>query len=383
MLRRGWPPLLAALLLVLLFGLPWYVEAVNRSHPAPWPMVGGDAGLRNYTPASFPRAPQVLWSLPVEGIEFMTPLIGANGTIYVNAGTRVIAVGPDGKRRWAWKSPLRIWSLALSRQGVLYAMDPDTLHALDENGRLLWRAPLPGAPASHLIVGQGGAIYYAGGHQLHALADNGTHRWSVGVGPVLGGPVESRSGLILMATRQGLTAVRPTGEIAWTRSPGEPYQIRPVAAANGRIYLRTSTRLMVLNEEGEVVGDEPASPFPSNLAVGREVVQEGLSRRDGEGRLLWTAATGAQHRTLFTMVDRRGNLLVMTNRGLTRGPADTLVPWLQYELWDGEGRQLWSLSEIRPMTEPAVDARGHLCFAGRTGDERPVSLICIGDPAER
>lgn len=213
--------------------------------------------------------------------------------------------------------------MALSRHGDLYAMDRENLQGLDANGRLRWRVTLPRSPVSPLMVGQGGLLYYASGDRLHALAPDGRHQWTHEVGTVIAGPVESAGGLILVASPQRLLALRPGGEVEWSRTVGEPMPTRPLAAsADGRIYLRTRTALLVLNERGEITSEEPVALVPTNLAVGNGTVQEGFSRRDAEGRELFTVASGLRYRTMNTMVDRHGHVLVMnTARGWCAPPS--------------------------------------------------------------
>lgn len=378
--RRGM--LLVAVTLLLIIGGRWYVEAVNRDHPAPWPMRGGSAGLRHYTPAIFPRAPELLWSSPMPGADSPSPLIGADSTLYVSAANEIHAVRPDGKRRWLWRAPERIWSMALSRHGELYAMDSESLHALDAEGRLLWRTKHPGTPVTPLMVGQGGLLYYATGDRVHELGPDGAHRWSQNVGTVLAGPVESAGGLILVASTERLTALRPGGQVAWSRALGEPVPIRPLAAGpDGRLYLRVKTAILVLNEKGEIIGDQPVTPSPATLAVGDSVLQDGYSRRDPTARELFTVASLSPHRQISTMIDSRGQVLILEQTGLVRVANDRVSPQIQYRLWDPEGRELWLLEGIRPTGQPAVDAKGNLCFVGQLQQGEPAALICVGDKA--
>ncbi|MFZ5825997.1 MAG: PQQ-binding-like beta-propeller repeat protein [Bacillota bacterium] len=375
---KGWrAPLVVTALLIILVGGQWYIDAVNRTHPAPWPMAGGGSGMRYYTPATFPKAPQVLWSLPVNGDQYAVPLIDADGTIYVETGTEVLAVNSDGQRRWVWRSPQRINSLALSRHGTLYAMDSENLHALDEQGRLQWRVPLPGVPASPMLVGQGGLIYYASRERLHALSDDGRHLWSHEVGIVRAGPVESSGGLILVATLRELFAVRSGGERAWSRTLGEPMPTQPVASGpDGHTYLRTRTALLVVNERGQIVGEQRTASYAGNLAVGEGVVQEGLTRRDSLGRTVWTVAPGSLNRHPSALIDGRGNALLIDYLGLTPVNRPQVM---RYRLWDAEGRELWTLDSVFPVAGPAVDAKGNLCFIGIMDDRADPRLICIGD----
>lgn len=270
--------------------------------------------------------------------------------------------------------------MAISHHGELYALDSENLHALDEQGRLLWRVKTPGSPASALIVGQGGSLYYAGGDRLYGLAADGGQKWSRQVGAVVAGPVESSGGLILVATAQELVALRPGGDLEWSGRLGEPVPTRPLAAgADGLIYFRTRTALLVLNEKGQIKAEHPVTQFPVNLAVGDGLLQDGLTRRGSTGEERWTVALGMGDRSLSTMLDRQGNALIIESEGRIRGTGTTLVPGVEYRLWDPEGRQLWAaLPEAVTMSEPSVTATGDICFIGRKEDNAPFALICMG-----
>jgi hypothetical protein len=61
-------PLTVVLLsfLTVLGAALWYIDYANRTHPAPWPMLAGDSGRRNYADQPLPSEPELLWSYELE-----------------------------------------------------------------------------------------------------------------------------------------------------------------------------------------------------------------------------------------------------------------------------------------------------------------------------
>jgi len=375
---KRWLPIgIIALLVVLFFGGRAYVVWANQTHPDPWPMLGGSAGLRYATRATLPRDAQVLWSYPLEPNSFTPPLIDEAGAVYLSSGDNLLVIGPDGKRRWSWDAPEGIWSTALSRHGSLYVLGHESLFAFDRKGRLEWKAELPAQPNSRLVVGQGGNLYYCSAGELHALTSEGKPLWHKETGNGVNTcPVETASGLVLVAGQRDLTAFRPGGEVEWRRTLGRPFtRGQGLAADNrGRIYMRTANAFLVLNEEGEVQVDRSGQGSPAwNLAVGESVVQEGRARRDSKGALLWELPPSAFITSHFSLVDTEGKLLMVKH---VAGGQNTLV------LLDSEGATLWvSPDGLNLLTEPAVSGRGDFCFVASQSGPEPIALICMGEPA--
>lgn len=356
---------------IAVFGGSWYVNYANQTHPAAWPMVQGDAMGRFATRATFPAEPTMLWSYPVDDPQPFPPAIGADGTVYLHTPAQVLAIGPDGRRKWAWKSEREYGWLALGRHGDVYVVGREELIALDGQGRVQWRFPLPdrGGIAPPL-VGQGGVIYIATARKVLAVTSDGKLKWEYTRGRAVAWPVETPSGQLLIATPGRLSALGPNGEEVWSAQFGDLVGNRTVAVAeNGTIYYRGRDRIRVLDDQGHPLAEYPTDqPGTFNLALGNGVIQHGRTRWSDSGEVLWETEEPAVDG--FTYLDAGGNVLVLSSP--PRGSAPRL------SLWGPDGTLRWRLTDMAVLSLPAIGADGRICFAGQKDGQAP-ALICLGD----
>jgi hypothetical protein len=363
-----------AAMLVAYAGASWYIGYANRTHPAPWPMFMGDSGRRNLTPAVFPAKPKILWTYSLEDDRAGAPVAWVDGTVYVPLGSGVTAVGSDGKRRWTWRSSVPVYSLALGRQGEIYALSEKTVYALGRDGALLWESAIETGPSAHLLVGQGGAIYVQTRGYLYRLTDTGVAKWRFKLDHPAGTPAETESGLILTQDGPKLYAIKPSGDLAWLQEVGPPQSAGSImVGVDGNIYVR-GRDLLVLNERGERFRDQQSERPTGNLASGRGFVQDGLTRYDSAGTELWHVEGNAQAGFTWATVDSAGGLLLLQEPTQRRSPVPGLT------LFDAGGKEVWKLDQVAPRTLPAFTADGRICLAGVRADQQgEAGLICIGN----
>jgi outer membrane protein assembly factor BamB len=131
-------------------------------------------------------AASVVWQRPdASG----TPVIGADGTIYVLGGATFDAVDPaDGSTVWAAALSAPAVPAAVGPDGTIYAVDlgsvdPEKLHAMNPDGSLAWSYPLPsydGFQPAPVVVAPDGTIYLTNsGGDRAALHPDGSAIWSV------------------------------------------------------------------------------------------------------------------------------------------------------------------------------------------------------------
>ena len=383
LIKKDWLLVLVGFLAAL--GLiSWYVSRVNESHPATWPMYGGDIGRRFHSPVALPTKGDILWTYPLTEREFAPPVAAADGTIYVAGARELTAVGPDGKRRWTWKNQDMIISLALGRHGEVYLQDVEGVSAFSPEGLLQWRLPLESTRSGGaMMVGQGGTVYAMALPYLHAISDDGKLRWRLRSPQWTSAPVEQRDGMLLAVSDEVLYAVSRKGDVKWQRElPGAMWV---TLGQNGDIYVRGRDRIWVLDSRGNrqtewrtALNAEPVSL----LAMGKDYIQEGNVRRSLTGETLWTAQLPESSGWAHVLVDGKGNTLVQ-QYGLpfrtVRGGALSFGGPQAVLLLDPAGEILWHIKEIRPLQLPVPAGEGRLCMIGfRNAAEGP-ALICIGE----
>lgn len=367
---KPWQYLLAGVVAVLVFGSAglWYVQYVNRTHPAPWPMLQGDSGGRFATRAVFPtEKPDALWSYSIEEPHWVAvaPVIGEGNVVYFGDRSRLVALDASGKLQWSWNSSAPIGSLALGRHGDLYVLEPGLLVALDSQGRRTWSHELPSEGGSPLIVGQGGVIYLLA-EDLHAISDAGETKW-VQAGTNRGLLVETPNGEILYADDRYVFAFTATGEKAWSRQMSDVV-LSIAVGPDGRIYVRTRGSLAMLDQKGVIKGSLPAQGSPLTLSVDGEYVQAGLTRWSREIDPLWTAQLDGP--AAVSYLDAEGKALIFA--------MGEDQPFGQLALLDEQGQELWRLDDMLALTLPAIGSDGRICFGGlKKGIMRP-ELYCMG-----
>ncbi|MFZ5817031.1 MAG: PQQ-binding-like beta-propeller repeat protein [Bacillota bacterium] len=363
------------LLILLAFGGGWYIDRVNRHHPAAWPMIQGDAGNRFATRATFPQSPEVLFTLPLDEPPASPPVIGEDGTIYLLALDGLTAVDEQGRKRWTWRSKERLFTATLGRHGDIYVVEEGGVAAVDRDGRLTWRLPIEiQAIAGPLLVGQGGVIYLTTERALYAISPEGRVRWSYEAGPILTWPVEAPDGKLLLVTqRDELVAFAPNGEQAWTREVAPLVGRAMAVSADGRLYYRHERGLLILNSaDGRSLQEvERPTARAFNLSIGKGFVQDGLNRFELDGRPLWSQDPAEETVAMVTYLDARGNLLLYRV-----GRAEGRSPY-RLAMLDAGGEEAWVFEEVAPVTLPAIGRDGRICLVGRK-DGEGYSLVCIG-----
>jgi outer membrane protein assembly factor BamB len=379
MRQRPWVWVLAGFVVTIL-GATLYINRVNSSHPAPWPMALGDAAHRSASQSVFPASqPKVLWAYRLEEypVELSSPVVWTDGTIFVSDGTKVVAVGPDGARRWSWDSQNLVHSLALGRRGELYVHSGTTLYALEQDGSMVWQLPMEISDRSALpiIVGQGGVIYLGNEQMLYAVGSDGKTSWRFKADHISGGPVETTDGRILLMVGEQLYVLDHQGDTVWHRNVASgPYQV--VAGANGYIYVKGEA-LQVFDEKGDVVYSGTADRTTLSVALGKNFMQHGLRRTDlASEKQIWDATQGQRSATIIT-VDKKGRVLA-EDFGANNGRVSTRG----LHLLDADGKELWTFMDAPPVNLAAVTGDGRICYVtmiSQSGGNPALALVCLGE----
>ena len=375
-------------LVIAVSGAWWYVGRVNSTHPAVWANPGGDEGRRNFAKEGLPTDPKLLWSYdlleggPVVNSRFSVtpPVVWQDGTVYVGLGSKVHAVGPDGKRKWAWQAMTPISNLALGRQGNVYAQADGILYALRPDGTIEWQVEVPvrNEDARGLLVGQGGVIYVGGREFLTAVSSTGQRKWRFKGDNMTAGPVELDDGKLAVMIGSDLYLLDRNGETVWDRTAVMPQSVLGLAAYDDKIYVNGTTGHMVFDKTGMVVSNAN-SVLPTNhlVAVGPNYLQDGAVRFDGNWSApLWRDESLDRLNTTTSIVDGEGNAVVFTSlvNQRFRGVSVNGI-----RMFDAKGEVKWAFTEAFPGTLIAAAGQDRIWFLGYVRDSREVLLICIGD----
>lgn len=210
-------------------------------------------------PSCWAQAPFQVWKFQTGEAIVSSPVVGADGTIYVASYDRTnYALTPGGSNQWtfALPEPTYIWFGTYTAVYGTPAIGPDgTVYVPAENGRLHALNPTNGTPKwsyptaykenaiyTSPAVGSDGTIYFAFyDTDLIALYPNGTRKWASRFrSTIFASPAIGPDGTVYCGCDDGkLYAVNPTnGTQKWAFNTGS-YAITasPAISSNGTIYI--------------------------------------------------------------------------------------------------------------------------------------------------
>jgi outer membrane protein assembly factor BamB len=275
----------------------------------PWPMFQHDPQHTGRSPYVGPATPTLKWRFrDTTSIGFSSPVIGADGTIYMCIAEYLYAINPDGTRKWRYEACSSFSDLtpAIGVDGTiyvgrLYAINPDgtqkwwfipkdpagyaehllsfsptigadgtiyftsfyssgiyynigSLYAINPDGREKWRFRTD--PFSYVRVGSSpaigadGTIYAQFGAYLYAINPDGTEKWRFSC-PSRSSPAIGADGTIYVGSEYELCAIAPNGKEKWRFNIGYEILSSPAIGFDGTIYVGTYNHLFAINPDGK------------------------------------------------------------------------------------------------------------------------------------
>ncbi len=282
-------------------------SAVSVRSAAPWPRF--HRGLQGTGLSSVDTSTTtgtLRWSYPTGAWITTSPVIGADGTVYVGSRDgNFYALNSEGSFKWS--STVGIWitsSPAIGSDGTVYVGSYDnSLLALNPTGTLKWSYPMGGTVYSSPAIGADGTIYVGSLHNgLYAISPDGSKKWSYPMGgAVNNAPAIGADGTIYVGTGDHyLYALNPDGSLKWRYATGDWVGTSPAIGVDGTIYIGSNDGyLYALNPDGSlkwrysignVVYSSPAIGADGTIYFGSE--DYSLYALNPDGTLKWSYATG-------------------------------------------------------------------------------------------
>jgi outer membrane protein assembly factor BamB len=323
--------------------------------------------------------PNLLWSYQAENSIHASPVIGAEGTVFLaGADGRLRALSRQGDLMWEFQAQESLYGTpAVGGDGTVYFADlAGHYYAVRGDGSLKWSLELPGAAdrrvvASATVADDGTSYVVSWDDRLHAIRSDGTLRWSAPLaGQASATPVLDAQGNIYVVSldrerrdRVAISKFAPdSSNPVWVSLQSLGVDRNRVIAspaidlARNRVYMAAS-RLTdgvlwaIRLSDGQPLFEKV---FPKGILSSPAVGHTGnvyLGCLDGkvyalapeEGAIRWTFAVDGYYVFGSPVVDGAENVYI--------GDSDGTVYALSYQ-----GRELWRFStEASIYSSPVVE----------------------------
>lgn len=292
------------------------------------------------SPSAGPTTSAVRWRRPLGAPIVAGPVISAAGTVYASAENGILHALSvrDGRQLWSFNGggssggeDLSTSALILPSGEILWPGPRNRLYALSPTGRLLWSLRFDSQLLTPVIDRASRLLILAdlsghiSGYRFTSLTQRPLPAWSRRLAhSSFGNPVVAADGTTYQTAGDCLFALSPSGEVRWSVTTPAAVEVSPAIAVNGIVVFGSNDRREYgVNPDGEVRWTEKIGnyTYSSPLTLpGRRVVF-------------------GNHSAQMTILDTDTGKVIQRDTGAG-------------ELW----------------TSAAVDARGDVYFASRTGD---------------
>lgn len=158
-----------------------------------------------------------------------------------------------GKTKWIFETEAPVLSsVAIGRDGTIYAVDERNLYAINPDGSLKWKySPLWGEKLVYYenppVIAPDGSIYVRTANYIIVRNSDGTGKWGFPVDGSGGSPAIRPDGTVFVTTGYYFSAINPDGSLKWKKeSSGTTTSI----SQDGTIYSQNVTSLSALKQDG-------------------------------------------------------------------------------------------------------------------------------------
>jgi outer membrane protein assembly factor BamB len=381
---------------------------LGQLQDSPWPMFHHDLKLTGRSPYVGPETSTLKWAYDTGNDVKSSPVISADGTIYVLSENKLFALYPEGTIKWSYTVNGLLISQdctpAIDATGVIYLGDNTNpygwVYAIYSDGTLKWTTTHDDvesytspavAPDGTIYIGTQPTQLEEGGDWGFLVAldpDDGSLKWSFKVANdnYFSAPAVVEDTIYVCAPTHdyALSAIVDTGDGAYIKWRYETEQNEapvssPAVSSEGRIYLGlqvgTGGGLYAFEDDGDsaslkwsygidgAVWSSPAIGADGTIYVGSDDNKlYAIEDKGDQGDTLWTYSTGDDVRS-SPAVDANGTIYV--------GSYDDKL----YAI-NSDGSLRWKYSTgVNICSSPAIGADGTIYIGSYDGE-----LYAIGIP---
>jgi outer membrane protein assembly factor BamB len=180
-------------------------------------VAAGDATIISNHLFSVTSAGQKRWETELGSAQATAPAVGRDGTVYLGAGSKLLAIDRSGRKHWEFPTGFTVSSPSLGVDGTLYFGSGDSnVYAVSADGMQKWLFRTGGAVSSTPSVAADGTIYVGSGdHKLYALNADGSRKWEfLADWAIDGSPLIGPDGTIYVSSVSSLYALKGSSPLA-------------------------------------------------------------------------------------------------------------------------------------------------------------------------
>ncbi|WP_165921052.1 S-layer homology domain-containing protein [Paenibacillus albiflavus] len=189
------------------------------------------------------------WSYRLkDSLGFENVMVGSDGTIYMNSDTKLLALKPNGTKKWEFEANKDILaSPTLGPKGTIYFASDNELYAISPDGSKQWSTTFSESTYASPVVGSNGTIYISSAKRnLYAVNPDGSLKWTLPEkGYVFKSGATDSTGMIYSHTgSRYLYAINPNKSVKYTYDLGDNLVSTPLIGLNDSVYVKDTKGIL-------------------------------------------------------------------------------------------------------------------------------------------
>ena len=330
-------------------------SSMSVTSQSPWPKFRNSLQSTGLSAMSAtPTTGALEWSFTTNQTNVYSPVIAADGTIYVPSdngyGSQgyIYAINHNGGLDWSYQaySGNTLWTNpcpTVGADGTIFIQFHGALYALNPAGTTKWSLGIGNWDSSEgTAIGPNGTIYIGfGNNKLYAITPTTTQglvMWTYQTGnQIYSTPAIGTNGSIYVGSDDGnIYAITPNGGLQWTYPTGSSVDSSPALGADGTIYVGSQDDYVyAINPDGTLkwryatgtlISSSPAIGADGTIYIGGN--DDYLYAFNPDGTVKWDYYLGAQINYSTPAIGADGTIYVgATNDILYAFNPDGTVKW--------------------------------------------------------